>query len=795
MQEIDAMSLKITRRQFLKYSTGALALAGIGWRIADDPAVSSALRPSSSVATATEKFVPTVCTMCPSSCGLSVRVVNGQAVKVEGNALHPVNQGVCCPKGQASLEVLYSPERIQQPMTRASRADAWKNISWDDALALAATKLGDLRARGDAHTLALLYGETRGQMRALIQRFLAAYGSPNAIDTSDRDTQATRLAMFLTQGINDVPVYQFDGMRYLISFGGSFVESNQALLTALSGVGFLRRGTPQRGKFVVIDPRLSVSAAKADEWIPIRPGTLGAFALGMAYVIIKSNLYDVAFVRDFTFGFDDFTDADGVTHRGFKNLVLEEYTLDRVEAITGVPSGTIARLAGEFAASRPAVAMPPTGGAALASGNALASAMAIHALNALVGSIDAPGGVIVQRYPQLVELPGFTPDAIAQKGAAVERVDAAGTRDYPLALSAYSALAERILSQQPYPLNALVLCNANPVFETAEGDRFAQALDRVPFVVAFSSTLDESAAHADLILPASTSFEAWGDAYVQGTGFPGLALSQPVVAPAPAGDPRGAGDILLALAQRLGGSVAAALPFTNYQALLKYRVTGSAINWDDLVKNGAWSQMVYFNATPGSHVWNTEVIGRDRVNAPRDGRFDFFSREMFYALQNAGAAPTDRDCLPHFDLPIETANTTEFPFLLVTPETMTQPRGWNGIVPTLEEVYGLQNGVRWDSWVELNRRAAASLGIADGDLVWVESPRGRVKARAKLTEGLWANAVAMPLGPGHHTRIAWGRAAARDATIGANPLTLCAGGTEKWSGLAALTTRVKVYKA
>jgi anaerobic selenocysteine-containing dehydrogenase len=789
------MSLKLTRRQFLAYSAGALAIAGLGWRVADDPVLSSVFRPAerSSVSLADEKFVPTICTLCPSSCGLSVRVVNGKAVKVEGNSLHPVNQGVCCPKGQASLEVLYSPERIQQPMMRANRADAWKNISWDDALALAATKLGDLRARGDAHTLAFVYGETRGQMRALIQRFLAAYGSPNAIDTSDRDTQAARLAMFLTQGINDVPVYQFEGMRYLISFGGSFVESNQALLTALSGVGFLRRGTPQRGKFVVVDPRLSVSAAKADEWIPIRPGTLGAFALGMAYVIIKSNLYDAAFVRDFTFGFDDFTDAAGVTHRGFKSLVLEEYTLDRVEAITGVPSGTIARLAGEFAASRPAVAMLPTGGTALASGNALASAMAIHALNALVGSIDAPGGVIVQRYPQLVELPKFTPDAIAQKGAAVKRVDAAGTRDYPLALSAYSTLAERILSQQPYALNALVLYNANPVFETAEGARFAQALDRVPFVVTFSSVLDESAAHANLILPASTSFEAWGDAYVQGTGFPGLALSQPVVAPVH--NTRSAGDILLALAQRLGGNIAAALPFANYQSLLRYRVTGSTINWDDLVKNGAWSQMVYFNATPGSQVWNTEVVGRDRVNAPRDGRFDFFSREMFYALQNAGVAPTDRDCLPHFDLPSETADAKTFPFLLITPETMTQPRGWDGIVPTLEEVYGLQDGVRWDSWVELNRQAAAALGIKDGDLIWVESPRGKLKARAKLTEGLWANAVAMPLGQGHRTRLAWGRDTAPDTTIGANPLTLCAGGTDKWSGLAALMTRVKVYKA
>ena len=786
------MPLRITRRQFLKYSAGALALAGLGWRFGDD-ILSSVSGSSSLAATLNENYIPTICTMCPSTCGLSVRVVDGKAVKIEGNSLHPINQGVCCPKGQASLEVLYTPERIQQPMVRANRADAWQNISWDEALALAATKLGDLRASGDAHTLAFVYGDTRGQMRALIQRFLAAYGSPNAIDTSDRDAQTARLAMFMTQGINGLPVYQFDGMRYLISFGGSFIESNQSLLTALSGAGFLHRGTPQRGKFVVVDSRLSVSAAKADEWIPIRPGTLGALALGMAYVIVKSELYDAPFVRDFTFGFDDFTDDAGVTHRGFRNLVLEEYTLDRVEAITGVPSGTIARLAGEFAASRPAVAMLPTGGTALAGGNALGSAMAIHALNALLGSIDAPGSVIVQRYPQLVDWPKFTPDAVAQKGVAAERADGAGTRDYPFALSAYSAFAHRVLSKRPYGLNALILYNANPVFEAANGDRFAQALDSVPLVVSLSSVLDESAAHAALVLPASTSFEAWGDAYVEGTGFSGLALSQPVVSAAH--DTRGAGDILLALAQQIGGSVAAALPFSNYLTLLKNRVVGSAINWHDLVNTGAWSQMMYFNATPGSPVWNSEIVGRDRVNAPRDGRFDFFSREMFYALKNAGADIRDRDVLPHFDLPSETASATEFPFLLVTPEMMTQPRGWNGIAPTLQEVYGLQDGVRWDSWVEVNRKAAAALGIADGELIWVESPRGKVKTRAKIVEGLWPNAIALPLGQGHRTRVTWGRDAASDSTIGANPLTLCTGGTEKWSGLAALETRVKVYKA
>ncbi len=784
------MSLKFSRRQFLGYSAAAVALAAAGWNAANRTAGPSDDALLLAANDTGERVVPTVCSLCPASCGLNVRVSGGHAVKVEGNSLHPINQGVCCPKGQASLEMLYSPERVRQPLMRSSRSGEWKNATWDEALGLVAGKLDALRAADQAHTLAFVYGDTRGQERAVIQRLMAAYGSPNAIDASDPDVQAARLAMLMMQGVNAPPVYQFDGTRYVISFGGSLLESSRHLMAALSGAGFMRRGTPNRGKLVVVDPRLSVSAAKADEWVPIRPGTLGALALGIAHIIVKSQLYDANFVRDYAFGFEDFADDEGVQHRGFKNLVLDEYTPARVEAITGVASGTISRLAGEFAASRPAIALLPTGRAALASGNALGAAMAIHALNALVASIDAAGGVIVQRYPQLTALPPFTPGP----GANRERIDGAGTSAYPLALSNYWTLAERILGQNPYALNALILCGANPVFDMPGGAQFASALAKVPFVASLSTVLDESAAQADVVLPISTLFESWGDAYVEGTGFAGLALAQPAVGPLY--DTRSMGDVLIALAQKLGGSVAAAFPFADYQALVRQRVAGSEIQWQDLVDKGAWSQMVYFNAAPGSRVWNTEIVGRDRVNAPRDGRFDFYSREMLYALKGAGITPDDRDVLPHFDVPRQDGQAAEFPFQLITTETMTQPRGFGATLPTLEEVYGLQVGVRWDSWVEMSSQAAAANGLADGDPVWVESPRGKVKTRLKVVQGLWSNAVAMPLGQGHWSGVDWDRHSGPGTWTGVNVMPLCATETEVWSGLASMApARVRVYKA
>jgi anaerobic selenocysteine-containing dehydrogenase len=741
--------------------------------------------------------VKTTCALCPSGCGLDVRVVDGKAVKIEGNPLHPLNQGVCCLKGQASLELLYSPERIERPrvQTGSRGSGDWKEISWEEALSLLAGKLSELRQAGEAHSLALIHGDTRGQQRSLIHRFAEAYGTPNVISRESLGEQAVRQACFLTQGVRGLPVYDLNNANYVMTFGGNLLESSRNVIGALASLAFMRRGRPQRGKLVAAHPRLSLTAIKADEWVPVRPGTYAALALGMANVIISSKLYDEAFVRDFTFGFEDFEDEAGARHMGFKRLVLDRYSLDRVASITGVAAETIARLAGEFATNRPAVAVLPTETAELCSGNSLYTALAIHALNALVGSIDTPGGVLVQRFPAVAEWPAYTPDEAALVGLAQERLDGAGTGAFPLAASAYAELAGRILAEKPYPVKAVLLLNANPVYDLP-GSRFAEALLKAPFVASFASTLDESAAHADLILPASTFLEVWGDDYLEGTGFAGVSLRRPVVEKVH--DTRDPADVLLELAGRLGGPLAEALPWSRYEDLVKARWSGDGLDWAKLEENGCWSEMVYFNAAPGSQAWG-RVVGQDRLNAPQDGRFDLFSRELFalFAGGQAGEA-LDLACLPHFELPARTAGLAaeaDYPFLLVTQPLITQAQTWAGILPTLQDCYGLQVNARWSSWVEINPRAAEALHIHDGDLVWVESPAGRIQATARLYEGIWANALYLPPGLGHRSLVRWGRNASENLVVGANPNLLAAPASEAISGQAILSpVRVKVYR-
>ena len=791
---------KINRRDFIKVGATATAAGAAVWAARQSNRHANATGTAGAATNQEERLVETTCGMCSAGCGLEVRVVDGRAVKVEGNPLHPINQGVCCLKGQASLEMLYSPERIQRPRLQTGMRGGgdWQEISWDQALKLVGQKLNNLRAIGEAHTVAIMHGELRGQMRPLLERFMHVYGSPNVISGESLGAGAARLAMFLSQGIKGYPVYDLNNANYVFAFGGNLLESGRNLIGNLGSMAFMRRGRPQRGKLVAAHPRLSLTGIKADEWVPIRPGTYGALALGMANVIVNSNLYDEEFVRDFTFGFEDFEDAQGNLHQGFKNLLVERYTLERVASITGIASETIARLAGEFATNRPAVAILPTEAGELSSGNSLYTALAIHALNALAGSIDSPGGVLVQRFPSMAEWPEVELDSLARSNLNIPRLDGAGSAALPLASSVYQDVADHILTGQPYPINALVLLNANPVYEVPDNGRFVEALMKVPFVVSLASTLDESAAHADLILPASTFLEVWGDDLLEGAGFAGVSLRQPVVEPVY--DTRNPGDVILQLSRLLGEPLCSALPWKGYRELVQQRLSGIDMDWEKFQANGAWSEMVYFNASPGSPAWS-QVVGRDRLNAPKDGRFDFYSRELFslFSSGEKNQAQIDLACLPHFELPAtldsNQADPQEYPFFLVSQQLITQTDNWQGITPTLQEAYGLQSHAKWTNWVEINPLLAERLGLKDGQLVWVASPQGRLQAEVRLYEGIWPNAVYLPPGLGHRSQVRWGRNSPENLQVGANPNQLVRMGTETLSGMAVFNpTRVTIYK-
>jgi menaquinone reductase, molybdopterin-binding-like subunit len=794
------MSAPLSRRQFLKLSAAAggsaVVLGGMQNMLSTQAA---GVNDGALTTSQQDIIVPGVCLLCPNGCGTLARIADGRAVKLEGNPMHPVNLGALCPKGQAALELLYNPDRLSGPLQRVGERGSgqWQPVTWEAAIQMVADRLNALRLKGHPEQAVWMYGEPRGEMASFIERFMRSVGSPNTISRESLNTAATRLGMYLTQGVYDLPAYDLENSSFVISFGASLLEAGPYPQRMITGFSYLRQGRAQRGKVVVIDPRQGVNGAKADEWIPIVPGTDSALALGMANVIIRAGLVDSDFVNNYSFGYEDFPDEDrNVLHQGFKSFVLQHFDPIRVEQITGVPAATISRLAGEFAGNKPAVAiLPGKGGQLNGTIGGVYAAMAVHCLNALVGSIDAPGGVLTQRSLPLRPWPALPGDPVAESGCKAERVDGTGVR-FPLARHAYQAVADRIL--EGYPVDILFLSDANPVFEVPGGARFIQAFNRIPFLVSFASFMDETAEYADLVLPEPTFLERFEDHPFEGLGYPGTGLRQPAIAPRL--NTLSMGDFLLRVSKAMGEPLASAFPWKTYEGLLRYRLSWKGTDWNMLKELGVWMIPGYRFARRGSEKWQQEVIGVDRQNAPKDGYFDFYSRELECLLGDQGAEQLaelgitqagDAVSLPHYEATPYAGDSARYPFILNVITLMSLgPVSAAANLPSMQEISGMTVGETWDSWLEINPEAARRLGIHDRDMVWVESLFGKLKTRIRFVQGLRPEVVNLPYNQGHTAVGRWAKGR------GVNGMELLNPDSEPAAGLASFTnTRVRVYKA
>jgi anaerobic selenocysteine-containing dehydrogenase len=748
-----------------------------------------------------------ICLQCPSGCGLRIRTVNGWPVKLEGIKDFPINKGRLCPKGQAGLQVLYDPDRIRHPLKRKGdrgKGD-WEKITWEEALSLMIQRLKLLREQGAPHQLLTLSGRTRGHMVDLIKRFMESFGSPNHFGNPYRGSEGILKGHFFTMGERDFLSIHWEETNYVLSFGASLLEASRSSMLNLRGYAALRRGkSGRRGKLVQVDPRFSITASKADQWIPIEPGTDGALALGLAHWIIKERKYDREFVSRYTFGFDDWTDSAGKSHIGFKTLVLKEYSPDQVSRITGVPEEVIIQIAKEFSSHRPSIALSGRGVGMQTNG--AYGQMAIDSLNALMGSFDRPGGLLRQAKPPFQKWPPLLRDPIAEKGFSRPRIDRAGELPFPFAEEVPYTLPERISRGEPYPIDTLFLYYTNPLFSLPEWEKFRTALEKIPFIVSFSPFMDETTKFADLILPDATYFERWQDDYPEpGSGFPIVGLRSPALNK-PLHEVRNSGDVLIEIANGIGGSVAKSFPWKNMgEALIdsfrgvfrsrrgSIRTTDFDEFWKALAETGGWWDDSYpfgdwkkkFNTPSGKFEFYSQIMERGLNELMKKGAksIDSVLREL--KIEAKG----DKAFLPHFEKPRLIGEEKDFPFRLIHYKLMTTAEGRGANQPYLQEIFGPHLKEKWNSWVEINPETARTLGIQDGDPVWVESIAGRIQSRARLFAGTHPKCIHIPYGQGHRAYGRWAEGR------GINPNDLLVREYDYLGGcLSHFSTRVKVYK-
>ena len=714
---------KISRRDLLQYigAGGIGAVGGVlyGESIERDvelliPQVVPPEDYSPGIAT----WYNTVCNQCSAGCGISVRIREGKAKKIEGNPVHPVSQGRLCARGQSGLNVLYNPDRIREPLTNAGQRGTgnFYPISWDEVLTTIGSRIGRLKIENNASRVRLLTGRVRGHLDELFAQFMGLLGSDHYQQYDFTYPSALKAANKISFGIDQLPYYDIKNADLLLSFGADYLGTWISPVHHSLAYGHMRQGRAgRRGKTVQVEPRMSLSGAAADEWVSARPGTEGLLALGIAHILVSDGHYN---------GSDRDQWSD----------VLQAYSPSAVSVETDISEGNIRQLAREFGTSKAALAI--AGGATTAGTNAVASAVAVNALNHLAGNLGQPGGIIFNSDQAFSATPG--------------------TRQ-----AGMQGILDLVEAMEAGEVDVLLVHDSNPIFSLPDGVGFRQALDKVRLIVALSSFPDETTEQADLILPTNTYLESWGDDVPDpGVGFPVASISQPVVTTLY--DTLPVGDIMLSLARQIGGELPMAMPWRTMEEFIKerwreeYEKRGSADQdfeafWQAALEAGVWGQ-------PG-------VIAGDQIVPSGASTIAAITNP---ASQFAGSE-TDYPLVLH-------------PYLSAS---LLDGRGAN--LPWLQELPDPLTSVVYGSWAELNPATAEDLGIREGDVLEVETPAGSVSVPALIFPALRPGVVAMPIGQGH---TAYGRYA---RNRGANPMDLVSMQIDDRSGdLAWAATRARV---
>jgi len=738
------------------------------------------------------EWIPSCCQMCGGQSGIMAHVVDGVVTKIEPNPWNPNNYsnistdffdgyskdvgcatgGAICPKGNAGIPQLYDPDRVKTPLKRTNPdkspgADPkWKEISWKQALDEVSARMKELRDAGDAHKL--LWMSEDAAFTHIQDDFCKLYGSPNYSMHSNL-CDVARKASFKTVMGDDRPLADFIQSKYIMLFGWNPTSAIKWVYLPRIITQAVERGA----HFVVVDPYMSDTAAKAHEWVSPRPGTDGALALAMAHVIVKENLYDKDFVAKWTVGFDAYA------------KYLTDKTPQWAEEITSVKAATIERLARELATNKPALVDSWSGPGQHSNG--VNGGRAIALLNALIGSWDVPGGMMIANKKgekqQTVK-----PDAVAKAGLAKPRFDE--LEKYPMGHKSgvyAQAFANLLDGTGPYKPEMLMVVFQNPVMSVPGGTRIEEALAKIKTVVVVDTMLSETAMCADYVLPGTTYLERY-DLNSHWVTWPVLGLRQPVVKPI--FGQLAEYETVAALGRRLG-LTSDGKPFFDRGAVSKKTVedltawyeeylskellTGEPkISLDELkaLPGAVWISKTGTEYQKYTHALKPEKLATAWYNGdpkaegtliydkPKDqggaqigiilgGKpvRGFFTKSGKVEFDTAGLAKkTDANGKAVDTLPVYTPRdwqpSKDFPLYLINwkeashTHTRTQNNPWLlEIKPTNPLV--------------IHPDTAAKLGVEDASEVWVESPHGKVKATVKVSSRIHPEVVGLQHGFGH----------------------------------------------
>ena len=726
------MTKTLSRRDFLRLGAAGAAALAAGQFV--PPQVAQAARAAGHLNAQGDGYIPSMCEMCVWRCGLIAKVKDGRVVKLEGNPEHPHSRGKLCPRGQSGLMNTYDPDRVLTPLIRVGQRGEGKfrQASWDEALDLTASQM--LAIKNTYGPEAMVFSSTHNLSQVQFENLLYAYGSPNYGTQRSLCFNAMITAFLLTYGIEE-PARNYDDVEYILMVGRNLMEA-----ISTSETGELSHAIDRGAKLVYLDPRYTITASKATEWIPIRPGTDAAFLLAMINVIVSNELADCDFVKQYVIGCDGIVEA------------MQRYTPAWAEQVTGVPAATIERIAREYAAAKHNALAHP-GWRTSNFINSFQTERAIATLNALSGSVLTPGGCLSADVTAEGAGLGAPPQPPYPRVSAL-RLDGTPWKYplVPLKLGVFQELRDAILTGEPYQAHGWFISRQNPIMSLPDRGKTLQAFAKMNFIATVDIIMNDTAWYSDVVLPEASYLERYDPLLPVGEK---AYIRQPVVEPQ--GEARSALWIYKQLGERLG--LGDYFQYSDEEDYLRQQLVPLGASLEEVKSKG------YAEMPPEEP--KEEIV----FNTP-SGKIEVYSE----TLANAGFSPW-----PTWEEPPVPG---EDEFYLLTGKVAQHTQ------------FGTQNNQLLHKYSDeprlwMNAKTATSLGLADGEWVEVTSKVGRAHCILLATEAIRPDCVYLTPGYGHLSKgltTAFG--------IGASDSALHETYTDPISGSQALTqTFVTVRKA
>lgn len=548
----------VSRRRFLKISGAAFAAAGIGESVSGASSSSPSSKSSGDDAVVR---VPTFCDVCFWKCGAIAHVRKGSLWKIEGNPLDPLSRGRLCPRGTGGVGAHFDRDRLRTPLLRTGERgrEAWKAVTWSEALAHIAGKMRTIKASHGAESVALFSHGIGGNF---LKHLLRAWGTPNFAAPSFAQCRGPREVGFrLTFGddVGSPERTDIENARCLVLLG-SHLGENMHNTQAQEFATAVERGA----RIIVVDPRFSVAASKAHYYLPIRPGSDMALLLAWMQVIVTEKLYDADYVAKYGHGFEPFAAS------------LRDCTPEWAYAETGIDPATIRATAREMARQRPATLVHP-GRHVNWYGDDAQRSRAVALLNALLGSWGRKGGFY---QPSRMDLPDYPyPPYPKPSKPKLDNPD----KRYPFALeSLTTGIREATITGKPYPIKAWFVYATNLLQALPNEAETIKAIQQLDLLVVIDVVPSEIAGWADVVLPESVYLERHDELNVELFKEPFIALRQPVVEPPH--DQRPNWWIARELSQHLG--LGAFFPWKNIEEYLEHRLKEGGYDYAALKRDG-----------------------------------------------------------------------------------------------------------------------------------------------------------------------------------------------------------------